>query len=294
MRKPLLEFLGTGKMGPNAYTNGVVKRMFIATADQNYATARWAHMNAQDIDFFWLGLHAAEKYLKAILLMNGRHAKGYGHDIVKLCNAVRSIDADIDLGTFEKPLPVDDRAWREQSLDDFVKQLNEYGDANNRYMLYGYTISTDHLLKLDQFIYAIRRYCRPLRQVLKKTDGSESTINWAQQLKSARDHWKIGGDTPLERAANGKGSDELRRAFFNNNFAFAPNYAHSDQHIRHAASNPPLAEWFMRLQGERADLQTRETAEDTMRWVLENIQLGKEDKKIIKDALAAPPPEQSD
>jgi len=278
-------------MGPNAYTNGIVKRMFIATADQNYATARWAHMNAQDIDFFWLGLHAVEKYLKAILLMNGGHAKGYGHDIVKLSNAARSIDPDIEFGTLEKPVAVINSAWRDQSLDEFIEQLKEYGDANNRYMLYGYTISTDHLFKLDQLIYAIRRYCRPLRQTLKKPDGSEHTINWAQQLKSNRDHWTLGGDTPLERAAKGKGGDELRGAFFDLNFAFASNFVHSDQQIRHAASNPPLAEWFTRLQSERADVQTREIAEGTMRWVLENIQLGKEDKKIIRDALSAQPPQ---
>ena len=55
--------------------------MFIETADENYILARWAAINHLDLDFLGLGLHAIEKYLKALLLLNEKPAKKYGHNI---------------------------------------------------------------------------------------------------------------------------------------------------------------------------------------------------------------------
>src|SRR5258707_304000 len=66
------------------YTNSLVERMFVATADQDYVLARWAAINRLDVNFFWLGLQSVEKYLKAILLFNGQSAKRYGHNIPRL------------------------------------------------------------------------------------------------------------------------------------------------------------------------------------------------------------------
>src|SRR6266480_1350660 len=50
----------------------------------NYVTARWCFHEGLNVDFFWLGVHCLEKYLKAALLLNGRRTIGYGHNIVKL------------------------------------------------------------------------------------------------------------------------------------------------------------------------------------------------------------------
>ena len=36
----------------------------------------------------WLAVHSVEKYLKAVLLMNGKRAKKYRHNITKLYAAV--------------------------------------------------------------------------------------------------------------------------------------------------------------------------------------------------------------
>ena len=45
---------------------GIVQKLFVATADQYYITARWAYQNELNIDFFWLATHAMETYLKAV------------------------------------------------------------------------------------------------------------------------------------------------------------------------------------------------------------------------------------
>ncbi len=64
--------------------HSIINELFIATADDNYVLARSCFHQHLNVDFFWLAVHALEKYLKAVLLLNGKTAKSYGHDIVKL------------------------------------------------------------------------------------------------------------------------------------------------------------------------------------------------------------------
>ena len=85
------------------HKNRFVSRMFLATADQNYIIARWAALNDLYLDFFWMGLHAVEKYLKAILLFNGESAICYGHNIERLSRAVLGLHRMLSWGQFQKP-----------------------------------------------------------------------------------------------------------------------------------------------------------------------------------------------
>ncbi|GEM_PF-2983598 len=54
----------------------IIKELFLKTADQTYVVARWRFLNRLYLDFYWNAVHALEKHLKAVLLMNGRSAKG--------------------------------------------------------------------------------------------------------------------------------------------------------------------------------------------------------------------------
>lgn len=54
------------------YHRSIVDELFIKTADDSYVAARWCYANGFDVDFFWLAGHALEKYLKAVLFLNGR------------------------------------------------------------------------------------------------------------------------------------------------------------------------------------------------------------------------------
>src|SRR4051794_9886745 len=81
----------------------IVRQMFINTADDNYVSARVAYFEDRDWDFWWLTLHAIEKYLKAILLLNDRSAKAFGHQLAPLLAAVHSLDARLTPPPFQRP-----------------------------------------------------------------------------------------------------------------------------------------------------------------------------------------------
>jgi hypothetical protein len=89
--------------------SNLVQDLFVRTADENYITARWCVFNHLHIDFFWLGVHALEKYMKAVLLLNGfssikdRNGEKYGHDIIRLYAQVESFAAELLPSLLEKP-----------------------------------------------------------------------------------------------------------------------------------------------------------------------------------------------
>jgi len=53
----------------------IAKELFLKTADQTCVVAHWCFLNRLYLDFYWNALHALEKHLKAVLLMNGLSAK---------------------------------------------------------------------------------------------------------------------------------------------------------------------------------------------------------------------------
>ena len=65
--------------------------LFRHLADEDYISARSNYQLRLREQFFWAGLQAVEKYLKAILLHNGRSTLNYGHNLPKLLKAVRQI-----------------------------------------------------------------------------------------------------------------------------------------------------------------------------------------------------------
>lgn len=149
-------------MPRSAHTDEITRHMFVATADRNYMLARIAHSHALDTDFWWLSLHALEKYLKATLLLNGRSAKNGGHDLVKLTGLVRALDRRIDFGPFTDPA-IEHLHWRNSSVEDFLARLNDYGSTQNRYLAYGHTASLDDLVNVDQLVWSVRRHCIPFQ-----------------------------------------------------------------------------------------------------------------------------------
>lgn len=269
-----------------AYTNALVKTMFVATADQNYATARWAFLNRLYLDFFWLSLHAVEKYLKAILLYNNRTAKGYNHDIVKLHVAVLKLDLNLSFEDVSRPSVIPaDLHWTDETADSFIKRMNDMGNPNNRYMLYGFVQRPDDLIKLDQLVWNIRRHCRPFKQTITARRTAEKTIDWVQALKKNIDQWYLSGDLLIERAAAGKTQEAIHDALFTLNFAFAPHADHRLEEWPFSGANPPLAAWFERLRDAQPGMNAKNTARDTLEWVLKNVPLNKNDKAILEEAI---------
>jgi HEPN domain-containing protein len=261
--------------------------MFLETADENYIVARWAFLHRLYVDFFWLSLHAVEKYFKAILLINGKSAKGFGHDIERLHSEVRSLDSRLDFGPLDKPAfmrRLKPELWRAETVESFIKRMNEMGDPNNRYMLYGFVVWSTDLFKLDRLVWSIRRHCRPFEQVLRADSNNERKIDWVEMLQRNRKYWTING--ALEKLLDTKGRSEMRRALVTLNAPFAHGRRHSLKEWGSASKSPPLADWFERLRSQQASPQTKGVANATLQWVLDNVELAKKDRILLEGALS--------
>src|SRR5258708_33342421 len=78
-----------------AEKHSIVKELFINTADDNYIAARWCFHENLNVDFFWLAVHSLEKYMKAVLLLNGQSSKSYSHDITKLYSNIQPLAPEL-------------------------------------------------------------------------------------------------------------------------------------------------------------------------------------------------------
>jgi hypothetical protein len=144
--------------------------MFVRSADENYITARWAAMHHFHSDFAWLSVHALEKYLKATLLSNGCSTIGngsknhkWGHCIVDLGREVVKIAADLVPLQLNSPerLP-EGLIYRSVSTDEALQNLYDIGSPDNRYKIFGTSVSMDSLAKVDQLVFIFRRLIVPL------------------------------------------------------------------------------------------------------------------------------------
>jgi len=131
-----------------------IERSFRDVADQDYVLARIAYRYDLRLQFVWLAQQAAEKYLKALLLYNGRSAKRFRHSVVPAYDEVLRIH-DIP---FEFPA----------STRNFMQYLD---DRASRYFEYSFYVTTKTLVALDRTVWFLRRYCEYIRGTTHDTDG---------------------------------------------------------------------------------------------------------------------------
>lgn len=143
----------------------VINESFIKTADEDYITARFLAQKGMHRAFFWAAAQTMEKYLKAFLLMRGykvKNLKGNKHSIVVLHKRALNVD--------NCPLSIDDVKPHEAikfhsdvyirphiSVDNFVENINEFGDANNRYNRFGIEFNYGYLFALDSYVFHLRK-----------------------------------------------------------------------------------------------------------------------------------------
>lgn len=124
--------------------------IFRKQADYDYVAARSNFRLQLRQQFLWSSQQAIEKYLKAILLFNGKSAryierkKEYRHDIVALFDAVKSISI------FKFELEIED--------EKFLRYLADQGP--NRYISTTAYSLGEALRRLDSTVWQIRRYCQ--------------------------------------------------------------------------------------------------------------------------------------
>lgn len=142
----------------NVEKNDVVTHLFVDPADQDYILARMSYYGKMINSFFWSGGQAIEKYLKASLLLNGKSAKDYKHNLVKLFEAVNEYASDLFPERLTKPPQIKKTLWHtEETPVGFLKRIAPYTDPDSRYNIFGKNLNPEDLLHLDQFIFAARR-----------------------------------------------------------------------------------------------------------------------------------------
>lgn len=268
--------------GLRPHVQEIAYRMFFATADGNYLGARHAFFSRRIWDFWWQTLHAVEKYLKTTLLVNGRPAKEGAHDVIDLFGQVAMIDTRLVPPAFIAPPGVGD-AWWDYPDDVFLRRLNEFGSASNRYGTSGYTIHTHDLWRADQLIYWARRYARPVTQLV---DGAP--LDWVDELAKSPAHWRTYRGS-VEEVANGPIRSPARQSLVRLNYSFFPKTRHRLKGWTSGGHDGPFVDWADRLKASNANSHERADARAVIVWALENIRFQKDDRVELTELLKRHP-----
>ncbi len=260
----------------------VVRKVFVDTADDNYVGARWCFYHGLSVDFHWLAVHALEKYLKAVLLLNDKSAKGYGHNIERLYCEVHPLAFDLLPKVLEQSSSLDTKGWHDEEPERFLRRLYAKGEANNRYDLFGFVQMRHDLFKLDQMVFAVRRLCRPLDAMFFPGRPEQGTNR--EVLNKQPEWWSLRTTGKLEKTVHGKRGSELRRVLLNCNPLLAPDdFEHEPVRSSTSASNSILGKEIVKpLKGPAG--QSQEVALDLREWVLNKIKLPPDVQKELRDA----------
>lgn len=274
--------------------NNIVTTMFVDTADQNYLIARWAYHRGMFGDFFWNAAHCLEKYLKAALILNGHSAtssitgRKYDHDLLELFKDVGDFAGDLLPKTLKKPSELKKYRWDEESLVNFLTRFNQFGDANNRYNMYGYVQRLEDLHHFDQAAFAFRRIAFRLDAcpfIGPEPAGVSTTVR--DFLASDPRYTPRGPASRLDKLLTTTGNDELRDAGLKLNFVLAPEgYEHGlteGARFGWSASNPVLYIWIIGRVTSAPDHQKDLKAAELADWVLNYIQLPKAVRQQVED-----------
>lgn len=182
----------------NTYATDIFRKQ----ADYDYISARSNYRLKLRQQFLWSAQQAVEKYLKAILLFNGKSIKRFSHDLDTLVDEVEKIK----LLNFAL-----------DSIDEkFLAYLSKQGC--NRYLSTSAYNMADAIQSLDKLVWNIRRYCQfiPDRGIGGKlpVDGLQeaivSKINNPNNMKRPHKFKLFRGE--LENIINKDPKDPARKA----------------------------------------------------------------------------------
>jgi len=174
--------------------------LFRDIGDGDYISARANYQLHLREQFFWAGLQALEKYLKAILLHNGQSTLKYSHNLPELLKAVRQISY------LKFQIPV--------GVEEFLTRLRDLGD--NRYLSTDTYVRPQNLIELDESVWNIRAYCRYVRVTVQKrsidlTDHYVNNINSRNSLRDPRMFRPVSDNGFLVDVLARPRTDSLRR-----------------------------------------------------------------------------------
>lgn len=276
-----------------AIKHDIVKELFLKTADQTYVVARWCFLNRLYLDFYWNAAHALEQLFKAVLLVNGRSAKlaadgkAYGHNVAKLLEAVRSIAPTLLPATLTRPAELHMPNWRDESVDDFLQRLNDLGQAENRYNIFGFSQQPADIYKLDMVVFAVRQLCVPLdAPYCGRRQDAPNDKTFRQMLVEHPKAVLRRVGTKFYDLIGRKGTEAVREAALTHNLPFAPpQFDHGELYNGSSGDNPVLYRRIL-VYAENGT-QSREDAlgiAEVCDWLVENVQLSPDVKSQIHAA----------
>lgn len=154
----------------------IIYESFVVPGDEDYLMSRLLAQNGLQRGFFWAAAQTIEKYLKAYLLMNGVSVINFtGHPIKKLFIASSKIDPSlINLDIMPHPNIHIEYSYssllQKYTIQQFLAELEEHGNADNRYNAIGVKYNTGHLCALDSFSFKLRKMIGviPIEESFKK------------------------------------------------------------------------------------------------------------------------------
>jgi HEPN domain len=264
----------------------VIDELFVRTADENYITARWCVNSHLYTDFFWLTVHALEKYLKAVLLYNGMSARTYSHNIAKLYDAVEKfagklLPKDLSVPEWCTPLP------NSLPTKRFVQYLYRRGNADNRYALHGYTSRQPRdLFMVDGLVFAVRRLICSLddRAFPKRVRTAPPITNRQLLANEPHDFRRMG--MPLDNLIAATEDSPLRIAALNQNLHFAPpDFPHTPPQQIESSIRIPIIDnrIFRPLQSGDSYVVAEGLA--VAKWLVNNVDMSKQLSGQIQDSI---------
>lgn len=175
---------------------------FRNVADREYISSRMSFRIGLVEPHLWSAIKALEKYLRAILIYNGRHKRTLSHNLVYI---LREVEAIKEIG-----FRVGDRQR------EFMARLSSFCDGRG-VTKQDYKLPSSPL-EMDHTVWSVRRYCMYLRGFQMTREGKQIDL-LDVNLKNIRSEYylehpfefKIDGGF-LEQVLDKSTSDQLRKS----------------------------------------------------------------------------------
>lgn len=264
-----------------ALKHWLVSRMFVETADEDYLAARTLFQLGIFHGFLWSANHCIEKYLKALLLFNGRSAKK-SHNTEKLYSEALRLDSRISFPdlSYDSRWGLNERF--PEPLFDCLRKINKYGSPSNRYCTYGYDVRRDDLNKLDHVVFHLRAFCR-IRYINIECDIKLDMYEFAHTQFG----WQINPLSILEKVLNPNADLGNRLVEFAkiDNVAFLGAAAPLADFRPSASKVGAFVDWMFPLDPESSSQEDVEATQSALSWALDSVKLAREDENAIRAAL---------
>jgi len=266
-----------------AMKRDIIRELFVKTSEQTYVVARWCFLNSLYLDFYWNGAQALERVMKAVLLYNGGSAikpengGSFGHNLRSLYDAVSKNAGDLLPKTLRQPDDLDIRHWTDESATDFIGRMNNEGDPNNRYNIFGFVQRSEDIYKLDETMFALRRLCLDLDAPYPPSEmkGDQPPRTNRDILSADAGYMPGFAGSRLQKLTSGKGRAAVREAALQHNLAFpSEGFSHDPLRSSWSADNPVLGRRILEY-AENANPENAALVVELTQWVLDNIKLPK-------------------